>query len=204
MAVRANLIVGAIGAVLALVSGTYIAVNWETLVGLETWEARFETHDVRLPERAASVAPGTTRNEAYEVAAFNVTHINVDFTWSDPAFNPPEVTVRLLDPSRSVRAEQTHTGGASGIHLQVHLLPPGDEPRGVKTFNVRNDPQDLNARNAFETRWPTHDETRGTWTIEIRSTAPSGPAPSGNVLYTLRAEYEYYTGTFTRVPEPMR
>ena len=204
MAVRANLIVGAIGAVLALGSGSIIAVNWESLVGLETWEARFEARDVHLPERAGTLAAGGTRNEVHDVATANVTHVDLDVTWREPALNAPEVTVRLLDPSRRVRAEQSHTGGSTGIHLRAIIIETGDVPTGSQTYRVRNDPQDLHARTAFETRWPTHDESRGNWTIEIRSTAPDNPAPGGSITYNVRVEYSYYTGSFARLPEPGR
>jgi hypothetical protein len=204
LAVRANLIVGAIGAVLALVSGSVIAVNWESLVGLETWEARFTASATVLPERAANLGPGTTRNEVYEITAANVTRINLDLTWTNPAFNSPELTVRLLDPAKNVRAQQSHTGGSTGIHIEALLIADADVPAGVTTYRVRSDPQDLNARQAFETRWPTNDDAIGTWTVEIQSTAPENPAPGGSVFYTLRAEYQHYSGTFAKVPEAVK
>ncbi len=204
MAVRANLIVGAIGAVLALSSGSFIALNFGSLVGLETWQASFDTSDVRLPDRASTLASNQVRNEVHDIQTANVTRINVDLTWTDPPFNSPELTLGLFDPNRRPRAGQSHTGGASGIHLELQLLEPAEIPQGIPTFRVRQDPQDLNARNAFETKWPTHDESVGNWTLEIRSTPRSGPTPSGNVAYTLSIRYEYYEGTFSKLPEPAR
>lgn len=201
MAVRANLIVGAIGAVLALGSGSFIALNFESLVGLETWQATFDTTDVRLSDRAASLASGQVRNEVHDISTANVTRFNVDLTWTDPPFNSPEITLRVMDPERRVRAEESHTGGASGIHLQVTLIEPDDVPAGIQTFRVREDQQDLNARNEFETRWPARDDAVGNWTFEIRSTPRSGPTPSGSVAYTLSARYEFFEGSFAKLPE---
>jgi hypothetical protein len=200
--VRANLVVGAIGVVLALSSGSYIVANWTDLAQLETWVATFETRDVRLPDRAAGLAPGGTRTEVHEILNRNVTHIEVDLTWSDPPLNAPEITLRLMDPTRRVRAEQGHTGGASGIHLRFDLIDPSDVPSGSAQYRVRHDPRDQFARAEFESRWPEHTEAEGRWTVEIRSAAPDGPAPSGNVAYTLQVRYAYYTGSFEPLPEP--
>ena len=201
MAVRANLIVGAIGAILALGSGSFIALNFESLVGLETWQATFDASNVRLTDRAASLGSGAVRNEVHDIRNANVTRMNVDLTWTDPPFNSPEITLRVLDPEKRVRGEESHTGGASGIHLEIILIEVDEAPEGIETFRVREDPQDLNARNAFETRWPTRDEMVGNWTFEIRSTPRSGPTPSGNIAYTLSARYEFFEGTFSKIPE---
>lgn len=199
MRIQVNVVLGAAGLLLSALTGAYVAGNWRDLTGLETWEAQFDSRTVRFPERAAALAPGAKRTETFLVRNENVSLVLLDLGWRDPAFGAPEVLVRLKDPSGRLRAEDRHTGGASGIHLELELIAPDDVPRGRATFSATASV----AGQEFEERWPSRPEGRGNWTVELESRPPAA-GPSGDIIFGLRITYDHYAGTFARAPAAVR
>lgn len=192
MAVPPNLVLGAAGAAIALVTASVLVTNWRDLTELQDWEATFREHDILLPTRSATLDPGSgaKRTEEHAIGHVNVTTVHVSLTWRDPAFPSPSppVSLRVLGPDNRARAFATHQGGTVGIDVDVELVPPDDIPKGSHRYSSRGDPHVV-----FDQRWPSHPEGQGLWKFEITNTA-SGPG-AGSVYYTLRVGYEYYEGT---------
>jgi len=195
LSVQPNYILGAAGLLIAIATGSFIGTHWETLSDLHHYEARFQASTSVLAERAAGLAAGGQANETYTVAHANVTHLRVDLSWSEPVLQSPEIGLRVIDPQGVVRADERHTGGVSGIHFNLTLIPDDQVPRDVHPFNAR--PTDL--RKTFDARWPTHPQSRGLWRFEITNPPAPNAAASTAVTYDIRVAYDSYAGTYREV-----
>ena len=202
IAVQPNLVVGAAGAVLALITGSLLVADWRDLTELRDWEATFETDATALPPRSATVgpAPNNKATERHNLTHENVTTVRVELTWTDPSFpaSAPEVRLTVRDSANRVRGSAAHRGGAVGIEVDVEIVPVDDVPDGRHRFSARDDPLDV-----FYQRWPPHPEGQGIWTFEVHNTASGTGA--GSIVYTLRVEYDHYQGSVREIPkEPSR
>jgi len=194
VALQPNLVLGAIGVAIALITGATVATNWRDLTGLRDWEASFQTDHADFPVRSVTLGAGAKRTEQYNVTHLNATTLHVDLTWQDPSFpqTSPDVTLRVLDPEKKVRGQGTHRGGRAGIAIDVVLVSAEDAPNGTHRFSARDDPHAV-----FDQRWPTSEKGHGIWTLEIANTGTGTQA--GSIYYTLRVGYEYYAGTLREV-----
>lgn len=200
MAVQPNVVLLAAGLVVAAATGSYTVTHWQELTGLRDWEAVFQEHSVILPAREFSVAHNANRTERYDNLPANITLFSVDLTWQDPPLVQPEITVRVTDPTGRLRGTATHRGGIAGIHIDMRLIQEEDVPQGRTEFQARSGEI---AERDFNDRWPTHAESQGNWTLEIRSSVPPN-TPPGQVVCSLQVEYEYYTGIFAEIPRVVK
>lgn len=197
MAVQPNLVIGAVGAAIAILTGAYIYSNWTDLTGLEDYEASFTRLHSDFEPRQGTVAPGSTREEVFLFPRENVTRLSVYLTWQDGLTSMPEIELQVKDPRNETRVTQRHVGGVSGIRFDLVLIK--DSPSGRHSFQARGHDAAL---QEFQERWPSHPEARGNWTFAIRAPAASGP-PSP-IPYTLRVGYDAYEGSFVRIDAPTR
>lgn len=196
MALQPNLVVGAAGAVLALITGGIIVTDWRDLTELRDWEATFRSDDISLPTRTGDVAPGSSakRTETHNLTRENITTLRAELTWTDPSFpaTAPEVAFRVIGPDNRVRAAATHRGGSLGIEVDVEIVPVDEVPAGTHRFAARDNPHET-----FYQRWPAHPEGRGLWTFEITNMGSGATADS--ISYTLRVDFDHYTGSLREI-----
>lgn len=197
MAVQPNLVLGAVGLAIALLTGAYIVDQWEPLTGLRDYEVDFSNHSKRFEPRDGVVAANGQRDEVYRFENANVTVLHLYLTWQDPITGAPEVRLEAFDPAGRNRSSQRHQGGTSGIRFDLELIDETAIPTGHHSFQARGHDRAL---GVLEDRWPTHTDGQGNWTMRIKSTTTSGPASA--TAYTLRVEYGWYEGRMRETPTP--
>lgn len=199
MAVQPNLVLGAVGAVVAILTGAYISSNWDNLTGRERYEVEFSSTHTDFEPRDGTVASGGSRTERYEFRRENVSRVQIYLTWQDSIASAPEIEIEVKDPRNRTLATQRHQGGVSGIRFEVFPIPPSEVPSGRHVFEARG--HEL-ALEELYSEWPPHPEGKGNWTFTIRSSTTSGPgAPTP---YTLRLGFDSYHGALRRIEEPQK
>lgn len=196
MAVQPNLVLGAVGAVVALVTGAFIANHWDSLSGVEDYEVTFEASHTNFEPREGSVASGGTREEKFLFQKANVSRVQVYLTWQDSLASPPEIEIQVKNPQGRTLATERHQGGVSGIRFEILAIPPGEVPSGRHTFEARGHALAL---DTMYQKWPPHPEDQGNWTFTLKSSTPQGPG--GSTPYTLRVGFDAYHGTLRRIEE---
>lgn len=200
MSVKPNLVVGAIGAAVFLLTGSLLVANWRALTDTRDYttdvtvacDAR-QPPCVPLEQRSSDVGSGATATETFLVAYSNVTRVHIRLTWDESTLpgSQHQVTATLRDPKGATVQEAASIGGKAGLTLEKTLL---SLPEATQFSSVA-----ANVNGVFASKYPIHDEGRGAWTLTIQANTPTGPAPSG-VTYRVTFALDYYMVALHEVP----
>jgi hypothetical protein len=187
--VRPNLVVGAFGAVVFLLTGTIIVQNWRGLTDTHDYEVLVDEDTTSLGQRSSSMGSGSTRTETFRITHANVTRVQLRLIWDESSVTGAQhdVTLSLTDPKNAPVAQATGRGGVAGLSIDQTL---GPTPPGGR-FSTRSG----NAEAEFASEYPPHPETAGTWIATIKTNQPAQPGATG-ITYRLTFEITHYTATF--------
>lgn len=193
MTVRPNVVVGAFGAIVFLLTGTIIVQNWKTLTDSRDYIVTVDVRTERQDGHSGTVSSGGSQSEPFAVTRANVTHTRLRLTWSESSLTGAqhEVTLSLRAPGGTLVGRATGTGGIAGLTIDEDVVPRPASDR----FTTRSG----NAQAQFENDVPPHPETRGAWSALVQANQPTQPGAS-DVAYTLSFEFQYYVAFLKEAP----
>lgn len=186
MAVPPNLVVGLVGLLVFVGTGSIIVADFKDLTGTRDYVCSVRTFTRNAPPVSNTIGPGAaTRIETFPVADANVTHVLVRVTWDETGLPIAQhtVTVSLTNPRGTAIGVPRSGQGAAGVTIDERPLAA---PQGAR-FSATEDGADA----AFQQRYPAHDEGRGTWAFKVATNTPAQPG-AGVVRYTITFQTEHY------------
>lgn len=198
MGIQPNVVVGIVGAVVFLITGTFIASDFKDLTNTHDYDAsvRTGTTVVELAHRG-TVGSGQTAIVSFPVSIANVTDAHLRATWteSSPLGTQHVVTVTFRDAQNKVIDQRAAQGGTAGIALDPHLL---DAPLGGRV--TARDPA---VSGAFTAKFPPHRESVGVWSVAVQANTPTQPGAS-DVEYRIDLQVDHYTVVLRLAPPTVR
>jgi hypothetical protein len=189
MVVKPNLVVGAVGVVIVLITGLVVVNDWESLTGIKRFRVDVAESAGGWDGSGEAPVNGNSFMGQFTVSERNVTMVSGHLQWSGPN-SRPTVTLRLYYPNGTLAFEQSSAAGAEGI---AFALATSDVPTS-KSYRTKEGP----ARDQYAADYPGYDGGTGVWKFEVTARAPPATIPvtgPGSVFWTLRSNWQSYTTT---------
>lgn len=189
MGIQPNLVVGALGTVVFLVTGSIIVSNWKDLTGREDWQAVVVPFENRPggQARTGHMDAGASKTFILQVAKANITAFHLTATWTDTSPTTAYDVTLALTPTGGFATKSTtqrQARGSTGVDLSGELLERPSDSRFTSTGG--------DAQSQFEARYPAHNETRGSWRATLTLNRPTPIAGSGINDVLLDLDIDYY------------
>ena len=196
--VKANVVVGLVGLVIAAVAGAVIVANWDSLADIHTYEVQVES-DSDGRHLAGATPAGDTDRVVVWVRQPNVTSLSGSFVWQDrtPQDEAAHVTLTITDPAGDeVFSQARRGGGAQGFSFNVAYVDEVPAPTLYRETEAT-------AQTRFAADYPELEEGTGNWTFTITVEPYGGSLPlgAGDVAWDLDLSWTHYSARLVQVED---